>query len=102
MKHLTTFLFVQLTIMQLVVAQAPEIAWEHLYCDASNTSNDDGYFALTPDGGAVMVSVAYNGMECGDKNEFGNGAEDFWVVKVDSNYAIQWQNNIGGSGNDIP
>jgi len=83
-------------------AQSPEIDWEHLYCDASNTSNEDGSFALTPDGGAVMVSVAYNGMECGDKNEFGNGAEDYWVVKVDSAFNIQWQNNIGGSGNDIP
>lgn len=71
MKHLSSFFFFHCSIVILGVAQAPEIAWEHLYCDASNTSYDDGSFALTPDGGAVMVAVAYNGMEC-EKNEFGN------------------------------
>ena len=61
MKRLTTFLFVQFVILQLAVAQAPEIAWEHLYCDASNTSNDDGYFALTPDGGVRGGDVGGGG-----------------------------------------
>jgi hypothetical protein len=27
--------------------------------------------------------------------------DDYWVVKLDGSGAVQWDNTIGGSGNDI-
>ena len=37
----------------------------------------------------------------GDKFEYSNGEEDFWIVKTDSVGNIQWQNTIGGLSYDI-
>ncbi|MBL0050528.1 MAG: hypothetical protein IPP29_02890 [Bacteroidetes bacterium] len=36
----------------------------------------------------------------GDKTENCNGCYDYWVVKIDSLGAIQWQNTIGGSSDE--
>ncbi|MBK9399660.1 MAG: hypothetical protein IPN36_02025 [Bacteroidetes bacterium] len=36
----------------------------------------------------------------GDKTENSNGSWDYWIVKSDSLGNIQWQNTIGGSGDD--
>ena len=36
----------------------------------------------------------------GDKTENSNGLSDYWIVKVDSIGTIQWQNTIGGGGDD--
>jgi hypothetical protein len=36
----------------------------------------------------------------GDKTKNSNGYIDYWVVKLNANGAIQWQNTIGGSGTD--
>jgi hypothetical protein len=36
----------------------------------------------------------------GDKTENSLGSFDYWLVKVDSLGSIQWQNTIGGEGND--
>ncbi|MBK6641637.1 MAG: hypothetical protein IPG39_10555 [Bacteroidetes bacterium] len=36
----------------------------------------------------------------GDKTESGFGNYDYWIVKVDSLFNIQWQNTIGGSDQD--
>ncbi|MBK7853611.1 MAG: hypothetical protein IPJ79_00675 [Bacteroidetes bacterium] len=36
----------------------------------------------------------------GDKTENSNGDYDYWIVKSDSTGNIQWQNTIGGNGDD--
>ena len=36
----------------------------------------------------------------GDKTEYSLGFYDFWIVKTDSLGSIQWQNTIGGSGDE--
>lgn len=53
----------------------------------------------TSDGGYVMGGVSDSPIS-GDKTEDSLGGDDYWVVKLDTAGAIQWQNTIGGSGND--
>lgn len=36
----------------------------------------------------------------GEKTEDSNGGIDIWIVKIDGSGNIQWQNTIGGSGDD--
>jgi hypothetical protein len=38
----------------------------------------------------------------GDKNEASQGDKDYWVIKLDATgQTIEWQNTIGGSGNEL-
>jgi hypothetical protein len=63
--------------------------------------NEDEYlFAMdtTSDGGYILGAFS-NSPISGDKTE-GNNDYDFWVVKIDSLGAIQWQNTICGNIGD--
>jgi len=53
----------------------------------------------TPDGGYILGGVSESNIS-GDKTENSNGRFDYWVVKLDATGIIQWQNTIGGDGND--
>ncbi|WP_297517052.1 T9SS type A sorting domain-containing protein [Flavobacterium sp.] len=55
---------------------------------------------LTPDGGFLILGNS-DSNSSGDKTENSRGFQDFWVVKLDTNGAVQWDKTIGGSGNDI-
>ncbi|WP_062697874.1 T9SS type A sorting domain-containing protein [Chryseobacterium indologenes] len=51
----------------------------------------------TSDGGYILAG--YSGSNDGDVT--GNhGADDYWIVKLDSSGNIQWQKSLGGSGMD--
>lgn len=47
--------------------QAPQIAWEHLYCDGAYVSPK---VVLMPDGDVVMAASAYSLISC-EKDEVG-------------------------------
>ncbi|MBK7971096.1 MAG: hypothetical protein IPK08_20440 [Bacteroidetes bacterium] len=53
----------------------------------------------TADGGYILGGWSTSGIS-GDKTENGGGYTDYWIVKTDSLGIIQWQNTIGGSGDD--
>lgn len=53
----------------------------------------------TPDGGCVAVGYSQSNIS-GNKTETSFGLKDYWVVKLDATGAIEWQNTIGGSGED--
>jgi hypothetical protein len=55
--------------------------------------------AQTTDGGYILGGSSESNIS-GDKTENSNGGIDYWIVKIDSTGAIQWQNTIGGSGDD--
>ncbi|MBK8413277.1 MAG: T9SS type A sorting domain-containing protein [Bacteroidetes bacterium] len=65
-------------------------------------SDNDALYSLkqTTDGGFIMAGFSASGIS-GDKTENSFGAHDFWVVKTNNLGAIQWQNNIGGSGDEV-
>ena len=78
-------------------AQAPAILWQ-------NTIGGDGsdfFFSLqqTADGGYILGGYSDSDI-FDDKTENSLGGWDYWVVKLNSTGAIQWQNTIGGNNND--
>ncbi len=53
----------------------------------------------TADGGFILGGNSKSDIS-GDKLENCNGGYDYWIVKTDAVGNIQWQNTIGGSGDD--
>lgn len=71
-----------------------EIEWE-------NTIGGSDYDFInsiqqTTDGGYIVQGDSSSNIS-GDKTEDSNGLDDFWVLKLDANGEIQWQNTIGGN-----
>jgi PKD repeat protein len=69
-----------------------------------NTIGGSGYDNLqsiqqTTDGGYILGGYSESGIS-GDKTETNQGGFDYWVVKLSATGTIQWQNTIGGSGDD--
>ncbi len=53
----------------------------------------------TSDGGFILAGSSHSN-QSGDKTENSQGLSDYWIVKIDAQGTIQWQNTIGGSGTD--
>lgn len=64
-------------------------------------NSDDWLYSIqqTDDGGYFLGGRSASNIS-GDKTEDSNGGFDYWVLKTDSAGNIQWQNTIGGNGND--
>jgi Secretion system C-terminal sorting domain len=55
----------------------------------------------TADGGYILGGTSYSTIIGGDKTETGAGLYDYWIIKVDADGIIQWQNTIGGNDSDL-
>jgi hypothetical protein len=81
------------------IAQIPEIAWENTIGGSANET----FFSSKPtiDGGFIIGGMSVSPIS-GDKTEGKVGAifYDYWIVKVDSNGVVEWDNTIGGNNND--
>jgi hypothetical protein len=58
-----------------------------------------GSAVQTPDGGYLLGGWTASDSS-GDMMHYSHGAEDFWVVKIDSAGTIQWEKNYGGDGTE--
>lgn len=57
----------------------------------------------TPDDGFILAGYSDSDTSStGGKSENNIGGEDIWVVKLDGNGTVQWDNTIGGDSSDIP
>ena len=96
MKTIFTFLLIILTTLT-IRSQDPAILWQ------KTIGGSDGDFSTafesTADGGYILGGYSSSNIS-GDKTENSNGQLDIWLVKIDDSGNIQWQNTIGGSGND--
>ena len=54
----------------------------------------------TIDGGFILSGYSASGIS-GDKTSYTYGANDYWVVKLDSIWNIEWQMDIGGLLDDL-
>lgn len=70
------------------------IAWQQVY----GGSGDDvgGKIIKTSDGGYILGCFS-NSPISGNKSVAAYGLGDYWVLKLDANGAIEWQNVYGGS-----
>ncbi|HNA57974.1 MAG TPA: T9SS type A sorting domain-containing protein [Chitinophagales bacterium] len=74
------------------------IAWENTI----GGGNFDRLYSVeeTADGGYILGGQSLSGGGWGDKSESNMGGYDYWVVKVNALGVVQWDNTIGGTGND--
>ncbi len=74
-----------------------EIVWQKTI----GGSDEDFLYTLklTLDGGYIVGGMSRSNIS-GNKTENSLGNRDYWVVKLDANGNIEWQNTIGGSGSD--
>jgi hypothetical protein len=64
-------------------------------------NNTDQLYSVhqTSDGGFISAGHSLSSIS-GDKTESNLGANDYWIVKLDAEGFIKWQNTIGGVGSD--
>ncbi|MCV9928273.1 T9SS type B sorting domain-containing protein [Flavobacterium sp. LS1R49] len=65
--------------------------------DTENLNN----LKLTADNGLILGILSYSEIS-GNKTEASRGECDYWLVKLDSNYNIEWDKTIGGNDVDTP
>ncbi|MBC8047763.1 MAG: hypothetical protein H7Y00_13280, partial [Fimbriimonadaceae bacterium] len=53
----------------------------------------------TADGGYILGGYSTSGIS-GDKTEANIGANDYWIVKLDADGVVEWDNTIGGTGTE--
>ncbi|MFI5173160.1 MAG: MopE-related protein, partial [Chitinophagales bacterium] len=76
------------------------IIWQNNLGGDNYDGGTDVTIASTSDGGYILGGDSDSGIS-GDKSEFCLGNKDYWVIKLDSNGVIVWENTIGGSNTDI-
>ncbi|HRC33428.1 MAG TPA: hypothetical protein PK736_08290, partial [Bacteroidia bacterium] len=74
-----------------------DIVWQKTI--GGNSDDDLDYITPTIDNGFICGGASISSIS-GLKTEVNLGSGDNWIIKLDSNGNIQWQNTIGGSGND--
>ena len=74
------------------------IIWEESF-GGSNYEEPAGAL-LTSDGGTVLTGISRSNAS-GDKSEDKLGELDVWVIKVDSDGNLEWENTIGGDGEEV-
>lgn len=78
-------------------AQVPEIEWQNTI--GGYEYDNPGYLHETTDGGYILAGQSTSDSSL-DKSENSNGVFDIWVLKLNKQGSIVWQNTIGGSGGD--
>ena len=89
-----TTLFTLLTFMAIgmMAQEGPGIEWQKTYNFTGNGNDEGNEIRPTSDGGYIMVG---NAQMSDDPNDY-----DVYVVKIDSDGELQWQNTYGGSNGD--
>lgn len=75
------------------------IQWQNTI--GGNDSDTFRDIIQTADGGYLVGGYSKSNIS-GDKTENSQGDFDLWILKLDENGTIVWQNTIGGSGIDYP
>ena len=66
------------------------VEWQYTYGGTGNEGPNS--IQQTSDGGYIVA---------GDTNSFGAGGWDAWVLKLDSDGAVEWQYTYGGTGTEV-
>ncbi|MCK7590765.1 T9SS type A sorting domain-containing protein [Subsaxibacter sp. CAU 1640] len=95
MKQLYNLLFIITFLFSNYMISQPNISWER---SLGGTSGEIAFSVKqTTDGGYIVAGYSLSG---GGEVNGNNGGRDIWVVKLDANGTIVWENNYGGSAHD--
>jgi len=83
--------------VSLVFSQQPDVVSQSVI--GANNEDTTRVVINTSDGGQLIAGYSRSNIS-GDKTENSLGSYDYWVLKLDSNGAIQWQNTIGGDSEE--
>jgi len=81
----------------LKLDKSGNIEWEKIY--GGSESERANSIEQTSDGGYI-VAVSTKSLDGDVKGNY--GGEDFWIMKLDDDGDMVWQQNYGGSDSDIP
>ena len=73
------------------------LLWEHTYGGDLDDYLKD--LIQTPDGGYLLGGYSYSGI-AGDKTSASYGGADFWLLKLNNLFEIEWQQSYGGKKDD--
>src|SRR5690606_38039693 len=91
-----TFLAILLSVVT-IYAQDPNILWQRTI--GGSESETLNVIKQTPDGGYILGGSSFSNIS-GDKTDASNGIVDMWIIKINSEGEIEWQNSIGGNAFD--
>lgn len=97
MKKLFTLFFIS-SFLIIFSQTAPSIDWQNTI--GGDSSEELKIIQQTTDGGYILGGTSDSNIS-GDKIEDSNGIFDYWIVKLDENGTIIWQNTIGGNADDF-
>ena len=75
------------------------VQWEKLLGGSGSDCASDGSIQQTTDGGYILLGSS-DSSASGDVTGISHGGGDFWVVKLSSTGAVQWEKLLGGSYSD--
>ena len=93
-KHLLTLIA---SFLLPILSNAQVIEWQNTI--GGSLGDDLRSISQTSDAGYILGGYSRSNIS-GDKTENSNGGYDYWIVKTDSLGIVQWENTIGGSGDD--
>lgn len=97
----SVFLFLLIVLANCIIAQAPAIEWQNTI--GGSSYEDLRSLEQTSDGGYIIGGVSTSPIS-GDKTEAawpgGPNGFDFWILKLNVDGTIAWQNTIGGTNDD--
>ncbi len=75
-----------------------DILWQNTI--GGNSTDWLSSIQQTIDGGYILGGISASNIS-GDKTENSQGGQDYWIVKLDADGNISWQNTIGGNGSEV-
>ena len=93
MKKLLNLIFILVSLTVFSQTQNPNLEWEQTY---GGTNYEDLYYPIpTSDGGYLLCGSTQS--NDGDIQSGNHGDQDYWVVKINSTGAIEWEQTYGGT-----
>ncbi|MBO3117093.1 T9SS type A sorting domain-containing protein [Winogradskyella sp. DF17] len=87
-----------LLFINIAYTQTTDIIWQNTI----NASDFDTVFtALTLSDGSSLVVATSDSNASGDKSENSNGGNDIWLIRLDAQGDILWEETLGGSLSDF-
>ena len=71
------------------------VEWENNF----GGSNNDRVYSIQEVSGGGFIAAGSSSSSDGDVSD-NNGFTDYWLIKLDNNGSLLWENNYGGSGYD--